>query len=1219
LIKERKKKMSKKKLTKKKKKQLLALFMTTAITANTMMVPMGVFAEELSDANSLVTESDTAVREVIPEVATIDPIYDGDTVVTGTMKNYSTYGSSNTTLTLTDKNGNVLMYGSFSVNNGRFKLENGVLGTNYTAKEGDIVTVGIIGLVPHPEEFLKSKTTVVLPKKDQTSITANDFSLNYGESATDANLITKAGAKATDKGGSAESVSVKSSNVDTSKPGLYDVTFVSASGLTKTVKATVKEPDASAATIEAKDFSLGYKETVTNADLISKAGAKAYDKYGKEEAVTVKESKVDTSKPGAYDVTFESASGKTKTVKATVQEPKSYIEAHDFELDYKAEFNEKVAIEKAGAKAYDEAGKEESVSMYLSNVDTSKPGYYHVVFKSASNKTVEVGVTVNEPNGDLVSLTVGKETAEVDYGSDWNDAIARELFDVHATNEQGEDETDNVIVTTQGGFSTSKPGKYNIMFTSPSNEELRVLKSVTVLPSKIIGSEPIIEASDKTYQVGETLNPLLGVTAHDPEDGDLTDKVKADSSNVNMSKAGDYDLVLSVTDSDGNTTTETVKIHVVDKLESTPVIKGADDIVIDERSKFEPLKGVTAQDGNGKDITANLTYTGTVDTSTPDVYTVKYYVFDEEGNVASVTRQVTVQSEDSKPIIMSPDKLTIKQNSKFDPTLYVQAYDKEDGDITDQVVILGQVYTDKLGPQFITYKVTDSDGNGAQKMMEVEVVAVLGNAPVITGADDVEIEINSNFDPISGVTAYDEEDGDLTSEIKYNGIINTGAAGEYEIVYTVWDSDYNTETVVRKVTVVDPTVAPVIEANDFSLEFEEVYNDNIAIEKAGAKAFDKYGEEEAVTVKSSNVDTSKPGTYTVTFESASGQTKSVVVTVNEPQVVEGAPIKVEYVNGEGEELAPSDTLTGNVGDAYTTQAKEIDGYTAQIPDNATGVFTDAEQKVTYVYEKIKDLSLEANDFKIGQDTYVTGTAGEDIAFVDLYVNGTFSKRAQVLDGTFKVYGTGIQESKDNVYVMGLDSNKKPFNPTITADVALSSMEEIESKLKANPYHLGEAYVTGTYDNDQADRVKLLVDGQVVKQMIFDNNNSDQFQLSTSGFITAKDQIVEIAEYNGNRLVNKVDVKIVHEEDYRIEVEPYYYGDPRGIATGTWSGEEDATHVALLIDNQIVKIGELNENGTYSLYIGTWITSLSAEGEIVLYNKMTKKIFARTDLIIKRNL
>ncbi|WP_374952900.1 MucBP domain-containing protein, partial [Enterococcus mundtii] len=43
---------------------------------------------------------------------------------------------------------------------------------------------------------------------------------------------------------------------------------------------------------------------------------------------------------------------------------------------------------------------------------------------------------------------------------------------------------------------------------------------------------------------------------------------------------------------------------------------------------------------------------------------------------------------------------------------------------------------------------------------------------------------------------------------------------------------------------------------------------------------------------------------------------------------------------EGNELAQSDILTGFSGEAYRTEAKEIEGWELLVaPENATGVFT----------------------------------------------------------------------------------------------------------------------------------------------------------------------------------------------------------------------------------------------------------------------------------------
>ncbi|WP_236994458.1 MucBP domain-containing protein, partial [Listeria monocytogenes] len=55
-----------------------------------------------------------------------------------------------------------------------------------------------------------------------------------------------------------------------------------------------------------------------------------------------------------------------------------------------------------------------------------------------------------------------------------------------------------------------------------------------------------------------------------------------------------------------------------------------------------------------------------------------------------------------------------------------------------------------------------------------------------------------------------------------------------------------------------------------------------------------------------------------------------------------------YVDADGNELATSDTLNGKIDATYQTTAKSLSGWAVKTtPTNATGVFTNANQTVTY--------------------------------------------------------------------------------------------------------------------------------------------------------------------------------------------------------------------------------------------------------------------------------
>ncbi|MBS4928986.1 MAG: DUF5011 domain-containing protein [Anaerostipes sp.] len=83
---------------------------------------------------------------------------------------------------------------------------------------------------------------------------------------------------------------------------------------------------------------------------------------------------------------------------------------------------------------------------------------------------------------------------------------------------------------------------------------------------------PIINASDKTLTVGDTFNPLEGVTASDKEDGDLTKVIEVLENNVDTSKASIYEITYKVTDSKGASSTKTITVTVKAKDTQNPTI-----------------------------------------------------------------------------------------------------------------------------------------------------------------------------------------------------------------------------------------------------------------------------------------------------------------------------------------------------------------------------------------------------------------------------------------------------------------------------------------------------------------------------------------------------------------------------------------------------------------------------------------------------------------------
>ncbi|MGL4343766.1 MAG: immunoglobulin-like domain-containing protein, partial [Cellulosilyticaceae bacterium] len=156
------------------------------------------------------------------------------------------------------------------------------------------------------------------------------------------------------------------------------------------------------------------------------------------------------------------------------------------------------------------------------------------------------------------------------------------------------------------------------------------------------------------------------------------------------------------------------------------------------------------------------------------------------------------------PTIKGVKDVILTVGDAFDEMEGVTARDKEDGDLTAEIVVEGTVDTDTVGTYELVYTVSDSEGltTTATRVVTVEEAVVEPNqAPVLSGVTNKTITVGDAFDDMAGVTATDKEDGDLTAGIVVEGAVDTETAGTYELVYTVSDSEGLTATATRVITV----------------------------------------------------------------------------------------------------------------------------------------------------------------------------------------------------------------------------------------------------------------------------------------------------------------------------------------------------------------------------------------------------------------------------------
>ena len=405
------------------------------------------------------------------------------------------------------------------------------------------------------------------------------------------------------------------------------------------------------------------------------------------------------------------------------------------------------------------------------------------------------------------------------------------------------------------------------------------LEVTTVSPTKLTGPtaqtiEQYTAAHSDVFEI-TGVDPVQIALTGDTADGKIT--WNNDENRLEFAEgipAGDHKVTVTLTDKNGAKSSVDFTLTVKAQPDTTaPVFSGVTNATVEFGAKFDPLAGVKAEDAVDGDVTASIKVEGAVDASKAGVYTLTYTVADKAGNTATATRKVTVtaQRDTTAPVFSGVVDATVEFGAAFDPLAGVSASDDVDGDLTAAIKVEGAVDTSKAGVYTLIYTVTDAAGNTATATRKVTVKAKPETPdtvkPVFKGVVDATVEFGAKFDPLAGVSAKDNADGDLTAAIKVEGTVDTNKAGDYTLTYTVADKAGNTATATRTVTVkakpeTPDTVKPVFSGvTNATVEFGEKFDP-----LAGVSAKDAVDGDVTASIKvSGKLNTSKAGVYTLTY------------------------------------------------------------------------------------------------------------------------------------------------------------------------------------------------------------------------------------------------------------------------------------------------------------------------------------------------------------------
>ncbi|MCC0727638.1 DUF5011 domain-containing protein [Clostridioides sp. ZZV14-6045] len=358
------------------------------------------------------------------------------------------------------------------------------------------------------------------------------------------------------------------------------------------------------------------------------------------------------------------------------------------------------------------------------------------------SETYQVRARLKEDNTILRDMT-DEEGRDWDVGTDFGGEV--EYYKWKLSNKR-EDNLDTGMIKTSVSKDTIEfnPEDYKYIHFVPYDSYGNVGQLVHYELGEVNNEEnelipPVIEGvKDSIIMVDSKFDVLKGIKAHDYNNEDLTEYIKV-TGFVDVNRIGEYTLSYSVMDFKGQLTEETCNIRVIDYSESLPNKKPDkidkspevrmynDEVYIKVGNKYDVMSGIKVIDEEDGDLTSKVTYTTNLDTNKVGDYIVNYSVRDSGDNRVRWNRVVHVVPDNidcpetggSNPdwegngafpqIYAYPAYIAV--GTEFNPYSDVRVYDEEDGYITNKLKVSGYVNTLKPGTYYLTYKVTDSDGN----------------------------------------------------------------------------------------------------------------------------------------------------------------------------------------------------------------------------------------------------------------------------------------------------------------------------------------------------------------------------------------------------------------------------------------------------------------------------------------------------------------------------
>lgn len=208
------------------------------------------------------------------------------------------------------------------------------------------------------------------------------------------------------------------------------------------------------------------------------------------------------------------------------------------------------------------------------------------------------------------------------------------------------------------------------------------------------------------------------------------------------------------------------------------------------------LQGLSAWDETDGDLTDQILVASVSHFIEPGTVKVKYVVFDDHNNSASLTRMVHYTDYQSPVFSLSQPPVYVK-GDRFDLLDHIRVTDDLDGDISDRVRVISNTVSNFMpGTYPVVLEVSNSCGDTAKLELMVTYLDKAGTVSIKLHDHIVYLQQGQSFEPyrwISSVTDADNMPLDA-QKVSIQGNLDVHTPGYYSLVYSYSDGGLTGQT-----------------------------------------------------------------------------------------------------------------------------------------------------------------------------------------------------------------------------------------------------------------------------------------------------------------------------------------------------------------------------------------------------------------------------------------